>query len=236
MKTEPSHPLHGTVATALAAMQQRVQAAQKARLMAGPAPLLVGASKSQPVSVLAEAITAGLRHFGENKVQEAQAKWPALKAAHPNVVLHLIGGLQSNKAAEAVGLFDVIHTIDRVKIADAVAGAVASHRSPVTRNFLIQVNTGEEPQKGGVLPRELETLVKHCQSLATDNFQLQGLMCVPPADVNPAPHFALLQKLAAEYDLPWLSMGMSGDFETAIRFGATHVRLGTALFGARPPL
>jgi hypothetical protein len=210
-------------------MQQQIDAAQKARLIPGPVPILIGASKSQPAEVLAQAIAAGLRDFGENKVQEAMSKWPALKAAHPNVVLHLIGSLQSNKASEAVGLFDVIHTIDRVKIANAVANEMSKQSRDV--KLLIQVNTGEEPQKGGVAPRDLPALITHYRDNKLPG--LHGLMCVPPADVNPAPHFALLQKLAAEYDLPWLSMGMSSDFATAIRFGATHVRIGTALFGER---
>ena len=211
MNRHPIDPTRSTVATAFAALQQQVAVAAKARLTPSSAPLIIGASKSQPASVLEEALGAGLRQFGENKVQEAQSKWPALKAAHPDLVLHLIGSLQSNKAA------------------DAVANEAAKQGRAV--KVLIQVNTGEEPQKGGVIPRELPDLIAHYQKNKLPG--LQGLMCVPPADVNPAPHFALLQKIAAEHGLPWLSMGMSGDFETAIRFGATHVRIGTALFGER---
>lgn len=222
-------PTRSTVATAFAALQQQVAIAAKACLIPSSAPLIIGASKSQPAPILEEALGAGLRQFGENKVQEAQSKWPALKAAHPDIVLHLIGSLQSNKAADAVALFDVIQTIDRIKIADAVANEAAKQGRAV--KVLIQVNTGEEPQKGGVIPRELPDLLAYYQKNKLPG--LQGLMCVPPADVNPAPHFALLQKIAGEYGLPWLSMGMSGDFETAIRFGATHVRIGTALFGER---
>lgn len=229
MNTPPNPTPHGTVATAFAAVQQQVHTAVEACLIPRPAPTIVGASKTQPAPVLAEALEAGLMHFGENKVQEAQGKWPALKAAHPAAVLHLIGSLQSNKAAEAVALFDVIETIDRIKIADAVANEMAKQTRAV--KLLIQVNTGEEPQKGGVAPRDLPALIAHYRDNALPG--LHGLMCVPPFDVNPAPHFALLQKLAAEHELPWLSMGMSSDFDVAIRFGATHVRIGTALFGAR---
>lgn len=229
MKTNKNTPPHGTVATAFAALQQQVVAAQKARLTPGRPPLLIGASKSQPIPILEEAIAAGITQFGENKVQEAQARWPALKAAHPKLVLHLIGSLQSNKAADAVALFDVIQTIDRAKIADAVADEM--NKQGRALKLLIQVNTGEEPQKGGVTPRDLPALIAHYKDNKLPG--LMGLMCVPPSDVNPAPHFALLQKLAAEYALPWLSMGMSSDFEIAIRFGATHIRVGTKLFGAR---
>ncbi|MES2984292.1 MAG: YggS family pyridoxal phosphate-dependent enzyme [Pseudomonadota bacterium] len=189
---------------------------------------LIGASKGQPEAVLAEAIRLGLSDFGENKVQEAQAKWPALKAAHPAVRLHLIGPLQSNKAREAVALFDVIQTIDREKIADALADAIAKEgRTPA---MLIQVNTGEEPQKAGVTPRATAALLAHCRGLG---LPVVGLMCVPPEGVNPAPHFALLRKMAETLGLPEVSMGMSGDYETALRLGATMVRVGTALFGAR---
>lgn len=230
MNSSKHPPGYGTVATAFAALQQQVSAAARARLTPGQPPILIGASKSQPVAVLQEAIAAGVREFGENKVQEAQTRWPALKAAHPELVLHLIGSLQSNKAADAVALFDVIQTVDRPKIADAIANEMAKQGRDLT--LLIQVNTGEEPQKGGVTPRDLPALIAHYRNEQLPG--LRGLMCVPPADINPAPHFALLQKLAAEYELPFLSMGMSNDFETAIRFGATHVRIGTAIFGKRP--
>lgn len=229
MYRDQASPARSTVATAFAALQQQVRVAAAARLQPGPAPFIIGASKTQPAAVLEEALAAGMRQFGENKVQEAQSRWPALKAAHPDMTLHLIGSLQSNKAADAVALFDVIQTVDRVKIADAIANEAAKQGRDV--KILIQVNTGEEPQKGGVAPRDLRALLAHYKSAGLPG--LVGLMCVPPADINPAPHFALLQKYAAEFELPWLSMGMSGDFETAIRFGATHVRIGTALFGER---
>ena len=155
-------------------------------------------------------------------------KWPALKARHPEVVLHLIGPLQSNKAREAVALFDVIQTVDRVKIADALAGEIA--RQGKSPRLLIQVNTGEEPQKSGVVPQEAAALLDHCRGL---KLPVVGLMCVPPADQNPAPHFALLKKMADGFGLTELSMGMSSDYPTAIRLGATMVRVGTALFGER---
>jgi pyridoxal phosphate enzyme (YggS family) len=189
---------------------------------------LIGACKTQGPLVLQEAIAAGLVDFGENRVQEAMEKWPALKKQHPHIQLHLIGPLQSNKAADAVALFDVIHTIDRPKIADAVADQAKKQGRILT--CLIQLNTGQEPQKGGIAPRELPTLLAHCQNVG---LPIEGLMCVPPVAANAAPHFALLQKMARGAGLSWLSMGMSDDFELAIRFGATHVRIGTALFGQR---
>jgi len=189
---------------------------------------LIGASKTQPAALLEAAIGLGLVDFGENKVQEAEGKWPSLKEKHPRVRLHLIGPLQSNKAGDAVALFDVIHTVDRVKIADALAAACQKlGKHP---RMLIQVNTGEEPQKAGVAPRETAALLAHCRAIG---LPIVGLMCVPPEGENPAPHFALLKKMADALGLPELSMGMSGDFETAIRLGATMVRVGTALFGSR---
>lgn len=191
-------------------------------------PTLIGASKTQSALLVEAAIRLGLMDFGENKIQEAQNKWPALKAKYPNVRLHLIGSLQSNKAADAVALFDVIHTIDRTKIADAVAKACAKQNKHPT--MLVQVNTGEEPQKAGVWPKEAAALVAYCRAL---NLPIIGLMCVPPEGENPAPHFALLKKMAQEFGLSECSMGMSGDYETAIRLGSTMVRVGTALFGAR---
>lgn len=192
------------------------------------APRLIGASKGQPEALLEEAIRAGLKEYGENRVQEAQGKWPALKARFPEVKLHLIGPLQSNKAAEAVALFDVIQTIDREKIADALAEEMAKQgKRP---ELLIQVNIGEEDQKSGVAPKDAEALLRHCETLGLG---ISGLMCVPPADHNPAPYFALLHTLGKNLGLKERSMGMSGDFETALRLGATMVRVGTALFGER---
>ncbi|MEZ5656527.1 MAG: YggS family pyridoxal phosphate-dependent enzyme [Sphingobium sp.] len=190
---------------------------------------LVAISKTHDADAIRPLLDAGQRHFGENRVQEAQAKWPALKADTPDVVLHLVGQLQSNKAADAVALFDVIHSVDRPSLVAALIKAAKEQgREPVC---FIQVNIGDEPQKGGCaiddLP-ELVALVRKAPELS-----LAGLMCVPPANVESAPYFALLAKLALEHDLTGLSMGMSGDFETAVMLGATHVRVGTALFGAR---
>src|SRR5690242_4104544 len=166
--------------------------------------------------------------YGENRVQEAEGKWPALREAYPGLELHLIGPLQTNKAKEAVALFDVIETLDRPKLADALKQErEKTGRAP---KLFVQVNTGEEEQKAGVSPRNVAELVAYARNLA---LPVVGLMCIPPVDVAPAPHFALLQKLARENDLPQLSMGMSSDFETAIKFGATHVRVGSAIFGAR---
>lgn len=191
---------------------------------------LVAVTKTVPVQVVEEAIAARQRCFGENRVQEAVAKWPALKGRHPGIELHLIGPLQSNKVREAVGLFDVIETIDRPKLARALAEEMTrSGRGP---RLFVQVNTGEEPQKAGVLPNEAESFVALCR----DTFGLasDGLMCIPPFDEEPAMHFALLAKLAERVGVKQLSMGMSGDFARAIGFGATYVRVGTAIFGERP--
>ncbi len=220
-----THPQYGLLATTLASLQQRVADAKPSALSH---PILVGASKNQPVELLAAAIALGLNDFGENKVQEAQGKWPALKARYPPVRLHLIGALQSNKAEDAVALFDVIQTVDRPKIVQALAAAC--HKLGKRPSFLIQVNTGEEPQKAGVAPRDVAFLLAHCRELS---LPITGLMCVPPDGANPAPHFALLKKMADEFGVKELSMGMSSDFESAIRLGATMVRIGTALFGSR---
>jgi pyridoxal phosphate enzyme (YggS family) len=167
--------------------------------------------------------------FGENRVQESQGKWPALKSETPDVELHLIGPLQSNKAADAVALFDVIETIDREKIARAVA-AEMKRQGKVLRLY-VQVNTGLEPQKAGVAPDDVPAFLAFCRSEL--GLSIEGLMCIPPAEENPGPHFALLAKLAARNGVEKLSMGMSGDYETAIAFGATSVRVGSAIFGAR---
>lgn len=210
------------------ALQQHIRHSMAASPLADKMPLVIGASKTQPEPVLEAAIAAGLRDFGENRMQEAQAKWPALKHAHPEVRLHYIGKLQSNKVQEAVALFDVIHTLDRAKLADALKREMdVQNRQPMV---LIQVNTGEEPQKSGVRPAELEALLAHCKAI---DLPITGLMCVPPAEQAPAPHFALLYKLAQQYGLKELSMGMSGDYIHATQMGATMLRIGTALFGAR---
>ncbi len=190
---------------------------------------LVAVSKTHSADRIAPVIAAGHRVFGENRVQEALSKYPELKAKHPNLKLHLIGPLQTNKTRDAVRLFDVIETLDRPKLAHSLAREMEKQgRRPVC---YVEVNTGEEPQKSGVLPSETDALV----GLARDELGLpvEGLMCIPPAGEEPAMHFALLRKIAERNGLPRLSMGMSADFETAIRFGATHVRVGTAIFGPR---
>lgn len=221
-------PSGASLATRLAGLQQALKAAAGDSLAKHTPPLLIGVSKTHPAETIHEAITAGLTDFGENKVQEAQAKFPAIKIRHPNIRLHLIGPLQSNKVKEAVALFDVIHTIDRAKIADAIKAEIEKQNRKVT--CLIQINIGEEEQKSGVALSELEALLKHCQAIG---LKIDGLMCIPPATKNPAPYFALMQKLKQTHELAELSMGMSGDYLTAIRFGATMVRVGTALFGER---
>jgi len=189
---------------------------------------LVAVSKMHPAEAIAPLIAAGQRVFGENRVQEAQGKWPALREAHPDIALHLVGQLQSNKAGEAVALFDAIHSLDRPSLVTALAKAMdaAGRRVPC----FVQVNIGAEAQKGGCAIADLPALL--AQARAAD-VPLAGLMCVPPADIEPAPFFALLAKLADDHGLDGRSMGMSGDFSTAIMLGATHVRVGTALFGTR---
>ena len=190
---------------------------------------LVAVTKTVPPAAIEEAIAAGQRRFGENRVQEAHAKWPQLKQRHVDLELHLIGPLQSNKVREAVGLFDVIETVDRAKLARALAEEMA--RSGGRPRLLVQVNTGEEPQKAGVAPDETRAFVALCRD--TFGLAVDGLMCIPPYEEEPAMHFALLAKLAGTLGLTELSMGMSGDFVRAIPFGATYVRVGTAIFGER---
>ena len=190
---------------------------------------LIAVSKTFDADDIRPAIAAGQRMFGENRVQEAQVKWPALRAEYPNIELHLIGPLQSNKAADSVALFDAIHTIDRAKIAKAIADEMKKQGKRL--ELFVQVNTGEEAQKAGVMPREAKAFVAMCRDeLGLD---IAGLMCIPPVDEEPAVHFAFLAKLAKELGVKGLSMGMSGDYETAIQFGATHVRIGSAIFGSR---
>lgn len=190
---------------------------------------LVAVSKTFECDAIQPVIDCGQRIFGENRVQEAQGKWPALKEKTPSIELHLIGPLQSNKAADAVALFDVIETVDREKIARALADEAKKQGRAL--RFYVQVNTGLEPQKAGIDPRETVAFVAMCRDELALN--VEGLMCIPPAEEYPGPHFALLAKLAKECGLEKLSMGMSGDFETAIEFGATSVRVGSAIFGTR---
>jgi PLP dependent protein len=189
----------------------------------------VAVSKTFPPEAIEPVLAAGQRVFGENYVQDAKAKWPALRERHDGVELHLIGPLQSNKAKDAVALFDAIHTLDRPSLAQALAKEIARQgRAP---RLLVQVNTGEEPQKGGVPPGEVDAFLAACRE--TYGLTVSGLMCIPPAADPPSPHFALLNAIAARNGLALLSMGMSADFEAAIQLGATHVRVGTAIFGAR---
>ncbi len=189
---------------------------------------LVAVTKTWGPEAIRPVLEAGHRLFGENRVQEAQGKWPGMKSDFPDIRLHMIGHLQSNKAADAVALFDAIETIDRPKLAVAIAREQARQERRI--DCFIQVNTGEEPQKSGVAPGETEAFVRHCRNLG---LSVAGLMCLPPVDQEPAPHFALLARLAREQALPCLSMGMSADYAAAIEQGATHVRIGTAIFGPR---
>jgi pyridoxal phosphate enzyme (YggS family) len=190
---------------------------------------LIAVSKTVPERAIEEAIGLGQLRFGENRVQEAKAKWPALKERHPDLELHLIGPLQSNKVRDAVQLFDVIHSVDRPKIASSLAEEM--RRLGKHPRLLVQVNTGEEQQKAGVLPSETDAFVARCRD--EYGLEIEGLLCIPPFDEEPSMHFALLAEIAARLGLKELSMGMSGDFAKAIAFGATYVRVGTAIFGAR---
>ncbi len=214
----------------LAEVLRRIGAAAKA---AGREPAdvrLVAVSKTFGPDAIAPVLEAGHRVFGENRVQEARAKWPVLRDGYPGIELHLVGALQSNKARDAVQLFDAIHSIDRPRIAEAVAGEMA--RQGKRLQLFIQVNTGEEPQKAGIAPNEAGRLLRTCRDLGLD---IAGLMCIPPHEEEPGVHFAFLAKLAGELGLKALSMGMSADFEKAVAFGATHVRVGSEIFGARTP-
>jgi hypothetical protein len=214
---------------ALADILARIAAARKKAVAPAPTTTLIAVSKTHGEDRIRPVLAAGHRVFGENRVQEARDKWPALKAEFPDVALHLIGPLQSNKTREAVELFDAIHSLDRPKLAHALRAEMEqTGRRPA---LLIQVNTGEEAQKAGIAPGDAPAFIALCRDEL--KLSVKGLMCIPPNGENPAPHFALLQKLARDHALPWLSMGMSGDFESAIKFGATHVRVGTAIFGER---
>ena len=190
---------------------------------------LVAISKTFGAEAIEPVIAAGQRVFGENRVQEAKAKWPALKERHPGIELHLVGSLQSNKAKEAVALFDAIHSVDRSSLAEALAKEIGKQgRAPT---LFVEVNTGAEPQKAGVLPQDADAFLARCRD--AHGLVIDGLMCIPPADEAPAPHFALTAKIAARNGLKLLSMGMSADFPIAIQLGATHIRVGSAIFGHR---
>ena len=218
-----------SVEVKLAEVQERIATAERRARRAAGSISLVAVSKTFDADAVRPVLEAGQRVFGENRVQESQGKWPKLKHDYPDVELHLIGPLQSNKAADAVALFDVIETVDREKIARALAEEMQEQgRTP---RLYVQVNTGLEPQKAGIPPKETPAFVAMCRDEL--GLSVEGLMCIPPAEENPGPHFALLAKLAEECDVEKLSMGMSGDFETAIEFGATSVRVGSAIFGNR---
>lgn len=221
--------MEGVIAANLAAIRDRIAAAARGAGRDGDAVSLVAVSKTHPASSVAEALRAGQRLFGENRVQEALGKYPALRREFPDLVLHLIGPLQTNKVRDAVAHFDVIETVDRTRLAEALAREM--ERSGRRLPCFIEVNTGEEAQKSGVAPQEADAFIADCRNRL--GLPVVGLMCVPPLGEEPSPHFALLREIAGRNGLAGLSMGMSADFEIAIRFGATHVRVGTAIFGAR---
>jgi pyridoxal phosphate enzyme (YggS family) len=217
------------IAERLADVRARVAAAERTAARSPGLVRLIAVSKTFDVDDIRPVVAAGQHVFGENRVQEAKGKWPGLTTETAGLELHLIGPLQSNKARDAVALFDAIHTVDRESIAVALAKEIArQHRRP---RLLVEVNTGAEPQKAGILPEETDAFVTRCRDV--HGLAIDGLMCIPPADEAPAPHFALLAKIAQRLGLPSLSMGMSSDFETAIAFGATDVRVGSAIFGER---
>jgi len=221
--------MEGNIAVNLTAVRERIAAAARG---AGRVPdnvTLVAVSKTHPAATVRQALVAGHRVFGENRVQEAEAKYPELRKEFPNLALHLIGPLQSNKVRDALSIFDVIESVDRPRLAQVLAKEM--DHSGRRRPCLIEVNTGEEPQKAGILPAEADGFVIECRDRL--GLPVIGLMCVPPIDEEPALHFALLREIARRNELEVLSMGMSADYEKAIRFGATHVRVGTAIFGAR---
>ena len=229
MTAENAAPVTAPLPNALAAVQQDIaRACKEARRERGSV-TLIAVSKTFDAAAIEPVIAAGQHAFGENRVQEAKAKWPQLLSAHPGLALHLIGPLQSNKAKEAVALFDAIHSVDRVSICQALAKEIESQQK--RPELFVQVNTGEEPQKAGVAPTEADDFIKRCRE--TYGLTVSGLMCIPPVDEAPAPHFALAAKIAARNGLKNLSMGMSADFAIAIQLGATHVRVGSAIFGTR---
>lgn len=223
--TDSTHP----AASALADVQARIAAAARDAGRDPRSVHLIAVSKTFDADAIRPVLDARHRAFGENRIQEAKTKWPDLRAAFPGVELHLIGPLQSNKTREAVELFDAIHTVDRPKIARAIADE--QQRQGKRLKLFVEVNTGEEPQKAGVLPKEAAAFVAHCRGEL--GLEIAGLMCIPPVEEEPAVHFAFLSKLAGDLGLSQLSMGMSGDYETAVSLGATYVRVGSAIFGTR---
>lgn len=229
MAPQNPSPITPHLPNGLASVEQEIARACKEARRDRASVTLIAVSKTFDAGAIAPVIEAGQRVFGENRVQEARAKWPALMSAYPGIALHLIGPLQSNKAKEAVALFDAIHSVDRPSICEALAKEINSQkRQPA---LFVQLNTGEEPQKAGVAPGEADAFIAGCREKY--GLQISGLMCIPPVNDAPAPHFALTAKIAARNGLKNLSMGMSADFATAIQFGATHVRVGSAIFGHR---
>jgi len=224
-----SSPITPPLPTALAAVENEIARACKEARRERSSVTLIAVSKTYAADAITPVIAAGQRVFGENRVQEAKAKWPELMSAHPGLALHLIGPLQSNKAKEAVALFDAIHSVDRPSICEALAKEIISQkRQP---ELFVQINTGEEPQKAGVAPADADAFIANCREKY--GLSIAGLMCIPPVDDPPAPHFALTAKIAARNGLKNLSMGMSADYAVAIAMGATHVRVGSAIFGHR---
>ncbi len=215
--------------SALAAVEREIAAACEQARRERSSVTLIAVSKTFGAEAIVPVIQAGQRVFGENRVQEAKTKWPALLSTYPDIALHLIGPLQSNKARDAVALFDAIHSVDRPSICQALAREINSQKK--SPQLFVQLNTGEEPQKAGVAPAQADDFIKACRE--TYGLEVSGLMCIPPVDEAPAPHFALTAKIAARNGLKNLSMGMSADFSVAIQFGATHVRVGSAIFGHR---
>jgi pyridoxal phosphate enzyme (YggS family) len=225
------NPSHATARSphALAAVEQEIARACTDAKRERASVTLIAVSKTFARDAISPVIEAGQRVFGENRVQEAKAKWPGLIASYPGVQLHLIGPLQSNKAKEAVALFDAIHSVDRPSICQALAKEIDSQKK--RPELFVQINTGEEPQKAGVAPSEADAFIARCRD--TYGLVISGLMCIPPVNEAPAPHFALTAKIAARNGLKHLSMGMSADYATAIQLGATHIRVGSAIFGHR---
>jgi len=229
-RTSSATPPEANVAARLHETGEAIAAAARAVERAPSAVTLVAVSKKHAADRIEQALAAGHRVFGENRVQEAEGKYPALKTRYPDLELHLVGPLQSNKAEDAVALFDVIESLDRDKLATALVKAMDKvGRRPA---LYVQVNTGEESQKAGLTPQDADAFIARCRDEL--GLPVAGVMCIPPIEEEPAPHFALLAEIAARNGLPAVSMGMSGDYETAVKLGATHVRLGTAIFGERP--
>jgi pyridoxal phosphate enzyme (YggS family) len=218
----------------LAKVRREIEKAAKAAGREAAAVSLVAISKTFGADDIRPVLGAGQRIFGENRVQEAKAKWPALRAEFPDIELHLVGPLQTNKVKDAVELFDVIQSVDRMSLASELAKVIAKAGGRKFPRFFVQINTGEEPQKAGVAPGEADKFLHDCR--IQHGLVIEGLMCIPPVDEAPAPHFALTKKIAERNGLKLLSMGMSADFESAIAFGATHVRVGSAIFGERPKI